>query len=265
MNILLPLRSRLIIHQRTIKGLLFHLLLLLAFNSILFISCKNSSSGSTTLKADTTLAVTTSAEPPVVNNETGNRDITEKADNSGVAATIDTTNASGSDFKAYTGSFTVGKFPFNVNETPLLADGDLPQNFHQISMENIRKYINPEATEDRGYLTGYAIFEKEFIALITFYNYSSMYRGDNYHTSVDLQTYTPDGTLISKISLGEIYTMVNSSAQRESREIDGFVKTDTISVIHYKTFLEDKPTESGKPLLFIIKPDGKIDEKKAGD
>lgn len=260
MNILLPLRFRLIIYQRTIKGLLFHLLLLLAVNSILFISCKNSSSGGTTLKADTTLAVTASTETPVVNNETGNR-----ADNSGTAETVDTTTSSGRDFKAYAGSFTVGKFPFNVNETPLMADGDLPQNFHQMSMENIRKYVNPEATEDRGYFTGYAIFEKEFIALISFYNYSSMFGGDNYHTSADLQTYTPDGTLISRISLGEIYTMVNSSAQRESREIDGFVKTDTISVIHYKTFLEDKLTGSEKPLVFIIKSDGKIDVKKAGD
>lgn len=146
-----------------------------------------------------------------------------------------------------------------MNETPLLADGDLPQNFHPMSLESIRKYVNPEAIEDRGYFTGYAIFEKEFIALISFYNYSSMFGGDNYHTSVDLQTYTHEGTIIAKINLGEKYTMVNSSAQRVSQEIDGFVKTDTISVIHYKTFLEDKPTESGKPLIFVIRSDGEID------
>lgn len=256
MNILLPLRFRLIIHQRTIKGLLFHLLLLLAVNSFLFVSCKNSSSKGTSQKADTTLAVTPPTEPPVVNNETGNR-----ADNSGAAEIVDTTTSPGHYFKAYAESFTVGKFPFNVNEIPLLADGDLPQNFHPMSIENIRRYINPEATDDRGYLTGYAIFEKEFIALITFYNYSNMFGGDNYHTSADIQTYSIEGKLIAKISLGEKYTMVNSSAQRESREIDGFVKTDTISVIQYKTFLEDKPTGSGKPLIFVIKSDGKIDIK----
>lgn len=256
MNILLPFRPRLIIHQRTIKGLLFHLLLLLAVNSFLFVSCKNSSSKGTSQKADTTLAVTPPTEPPVVSNETGNR-----ADNSGAVETVDTTTSSGYDFKAYAGSFTVGKFPFNVNETPLLSDGDLPQNFHPMSIENIRRYVDPEATDDRGYLTGYAIFEKEFIALITFYNYSNMFGGDNYHTSADLKTYTPDGTLVSKISLGEIYTMVNSSAQRESRQIEGFVKADTVSLIQYKTFLEDKPTGSGKPLIFVIKSDGKIDIK----
>lgn len=179
-----------------------------------------------------------------------------------VTATIDSTVASGADFKAYTDSFTVGKFPFNVNETPLLADGDLPQKFHHMSLENIRKYLNPEAVEERGYFTGYVIFEKEFIALISFYNYSSMFGGDNYHTSVDLKTYSPEGTLIAKINLGEKYTTVNSSAQRESQEIEGFVKTDTISVISYRTFLEDKTTESGKPLIFVIKSNGEIDIQK---
>jgi hypothetical protein len=196
-------------------------------------------------------------------SSTGNK---TSVDNSGAAgkekhvtANIDTTITSGRDFKAYAKSFTVGRFPFNVNETPLLVDGDLPQNFHPMSLESIRKYLNPEAIEDKGYFTGYAFFEKEFIVLISFYNYSSMFGGDNYHTSVDLQTYTHEGILIAKITLGEKYTKVNSSAQRESQEIDGFVKTDTISVIHYKTFLEDKPTESGKPLIFVIKSDGKID------
>jgi len=175
-----------------------------------------------------------------------------------VTATIDTTIASGRDFKAYAESFTVGKFTFNVNETPLLADGDLPQNFHPMSLESIRKYVNPDANENRGYFTGYAIFEKEFVALVSFYNYSSMFGGDNYHTSVDLQTYNYKGTLIAKISLGEKYTTVNSSAQRESQEIEGLVKKDTISVIYYKKFLEDKPAESEKPLIFVIKSDGEI-------
>jgi hypothetical protein len=172
--------------------------------------------------------------------------------------TLDTTIASGADFKAYTDSFTVGKFPFNMNETPLLADGDLPQNFHHMSLESIRKYVNPKADEERGYYAGYAIFEKEFIAIIYFYNYSSMFGGDNYHTSVNLQTYTRGGEIISKIELGEKYTIVNSSAQRVSQEIAGFVRTDTISVIQYKAFLEDKQTEPGKPLIFVIKPDGAI-------
>jgi len=163
------------------------------------------------------------------------------------------------DFKTFSESFDAYRFPFNVKETPLFSEGEESAVFRGIALQNVKKFINPEATESKGYYTGYAFFEKEYTALIYFYNYSSMGGGDNYHTSAELQTYTPEGNLISKLSLGEKYTMVNSSAQRVSQNIEGYVYADKVSKIEYKTFLEDNPADSGKPLLFQIQPDGKID------
>ncbi|HUX97518.1 MAG TPA: hypothetical protein VMV47_17425 [Bacteroidales bacterium] len=162
------------------------------------------------------------------------------------------------DFKTFSESFDVYRFPFNVKETPLFSEGEESAVFREMALKNIRKFINPEATESKGYYTGYAFFEKEYTALLYFYNYSSITGGDNSHTTVDIQTYTPEGKLISKLSLGEKYTMVNSSAQRVSQDIEGYVYADKVSKIEYKTFLEDKLTGSEKPMVFQIQPDGKI-------
>lgn len=169
--------------------------------------------------------------------------------------------AAATDFKTFSGSFDVYRFPFNVKETPLFSEGEESAVFRGMALENIKKYINSEATESKGYYTGYAFFEKEYTALLYFYNYSSITGGDNSHTTVDLQTYTPEGKLIAKQPLGEKYTTVNSSAQRVSQDIEGYVYADKVSKIEYKTFLEEKSTGSGKPLLFQILPDGKIDPR----
>jgi hypothetical protein len=178
-----------------------------------------------------------------------------------VTATAETPISSSPDFKTYTDSFIIGKFPFNLNEIHFDESGNLTQEYHQMTLESVRKYVNPEAEESKGYYFGYVMYEKEYTALISFYNYKTMFGGDNYQNSVDLQTYTPDGTLIAKISLGEKYSSVNSSAQRVSGNMEGSVKSDSISVIRYETFLEDQSSGSGKPLIFLIQPDGKIDVK----
>lgn len=163
------------------------------------------------------------------------------------------------DFKNFAGTFTIRDFPWDVSETPLFADGEVPANFHKISGEDVIKFLNPDVTDTTGYYTGYAITEDEYIAIIYFYGYTKMFGGDNYHTEVYLLTFSFDGKLINQITLGEVSTSVNSNAQRESQELEGSIYNDRASSIKTNYFLEDKPNGSGRSLDFLIKPDGDIE------
>ena len=164
------------------------------------------------------------------------------------------------DFKAFVETFAFGKFPWDVSETPLFTEGEVPANFHEVSLEGIKKFVNPDATESKGYYTGYAIFEKEYIAIIYFYGYSNMFGGDNYHTSADLLTFSFNGTFIGKITLGEVNTFVNSNAQRESQKLEGSIYSDKTTTIKINNYLEDNPNGSGSSLKFLIKPNGEIEQ-----
>ncbi len=169
------------------------------------------------------------------------------------------------DFKALVDSFTFSSFPIDLNTTPLFADGEVPPIFHEISLDGIKKFINPEAQDSKGFYTGYAVFESEYIALIYFYNYSTLTGGLNYNTSANLLTFAFDGKLISKIFLGETNTRVNSSAQRESQSMEGNVYSDKSTTIKLNLFIEDEPSGIGISVNFSIRPNGEIVTGKNSD
>lgn len=164
------------------------------------------------------------------------------------------------EFKSFVGTFETGKFPWDVSETPLLTEGEAPANFHQMSMEGLKKFISPDATESKGYYTGYAFFENEYIALIYFYSYSSPFGGDNYNTSTNLLTFGFDGKQIGNILIGEANSRVNSDAQRESQKIEGSIYADKRTSIKTNNFLEENPNGSSSSISFLIKPNGEIEQ-----
>lgn len=162
------------------------------------------------------------------------------------------------DFKALVDSFAFTTFPIDLNTTPLFADGEVAPIFHKIPLDGIKKFLNSDAQDNKGFYTGYAVFEKEYIALIYYYTYSTLTGGLNYNTCANLITFDFDGKTIGKIYLGETNTRVNSSAQRESQSMVGSVYSDKPTTIKLNLYIEDEPSGTGSPVNFSIRPNGEI-------
>lgn len=164
------------------------------------------------------------------------------------------------DFKNFVGTFAFRAFPWDVSETPLFADGEVPAHFHEISLEDVNKFINRGVTKNKGYYTGYAFFENEYIAIVFFHNYSNLYTDENYHTSVSLLTFSFEGKLINHITIRESSTIIYSNALRKSENLAGIIYANKTSIIKINYYIGEESNGTSNLLSLLIKPNGEIEQ-----